>query len=148
MNIRLAKKEDFPLLYEIGKNTPEFQVSYGAVFMDAGEFEYGLTDVNSVFLLAEEKGKIVGFIYASNLDHDKPTNRKTACLIYLTVIPEFRKQGIAQRLYDACEEKLKRQGVQSVYGFANNESDGAILKFMEKNKFAKGHNYTWIDKEL
>lgn len=92
MNIRLAKKEDFPTLYDLGKSTVEFQVSAREVFMDADEFAFGIEDPHSVFLVAEENENIIGFIYTSELDYDKPLKKQSACLIYLTVLPEFRKQ--------------------------------------------------------
>ncbi len=147
MNIRPAKKEDFHKLYEIGKNTPEFKVSAREVFMDADEFAFGIEDPNSVFLVAEED-EIAGFIYASLSDHDKPLKKQTACLIYLTVLPAFRKHGFAQKLYSACEKALKDKGASGIYGFANIESDGAIVKFMEKQGFSLGHKYMWVDKEI
>lgn len=148
MNIRLAKSEDFPILYQMGKQTVEFRVSAREVFMDAGEFKFGITDPNSVFLVAEETNKIIGFVYASLIEHDKPLEKQSACLIYMTVLPEFRKHGIAQKLYTECEKALKLKGVSGIYGWANTESDGAILKFMEKQGFAVGHKYVWVDKEI
>jgi GNAT superfamily N-acetyltransferase len=149
MNIRKAEEKDFFDLYELGKNTAEFQVSVREVFMDADEFKYGITDPHSVFLVAEENNKIIGFVYAADLDYDKPLKKPTACLIYLTVVPEYRKHGIAQVLYTACEKSLKDDlGITGIYGWANTEGDGAILRFMEKQGFSMGHKYLWIDKEL
>ena len=148
MNIRKAEKKDFETLYEIGKTTSEFKVSTNEVFMDAGEFAYGIEDSASVFLIAEEDDKIIGFIYASLLDNNKPIEYQAACLIYLTVLPAYRKHGIAEKLYKECELRLKELGAKGIYGWANIESDGAIVKFMEKQGFAKGHKYVWMDKEL
>lgn len=148
MNIRLANESDFPTLYELGKNTSEFRVSAKEVFMDADEFKFGITDPNSVFLVSEQEGVITGFIYASLIDHDKPLEKQSACLIYITVLPAFRKQGIAQQLYQACETNLKERGVSGIYSWANIESDGAIVEFLEKEGFAKGHTYVWMDKEI
>lgn len=148
MNIRLATKEDFPVLYKLGKSTIEFQVSTREVFMDAEDFAFGIEDPHSVFLVAEENKNIVGFIYASEIDYNKQLQKHSACLIYLTVIPEFRMHGVAQKLYEECENILKKRGISGLYGWANIESDGAIVKFMEKQGFSKGHKYVWMDKEL
>ncbi len=148
MIIRKAVPEDFETLYEIGRNTSEFRVSAKEVFMDAQEFKFGIIDSNSVFLVAEESGEIIGFVYASLLDHDKPLEKQSACLIYLTVLSEHRHKGIANELYIACERTLKERGVSGMYGWANIESDGAILEFMKKQGFAQGHKYVWMDKEL
>lgn len=146
MTIRPATKEDFPVLYEIGKMTPEFQVSVREVFMDADEFEYGISDPYSVFLVAEENSRIIGFIYAGELHYEKPLKKRSACLIYITVLPEFRNQGIAKKLYTNCEDTLRSRGVSGMYSWANTESD--IVPFMQKQGFLKGHQYVWMDKEL
>jgi len=146
--IRKATKSDFPVLYKLGEETAEFRVSANEVFMDADEFSFGIVDPNSVFLVAETNNNIIGFIYASLLDHDKPLEKQSACLIYIMVLPEFRGQGIARQLYLKCESCLKELGAQGIYAWANTESDGAILKFMEKQGFAKGHKYIWMDKKL
>lgn len=148
MIIRKATENDFEKLYNIGKITSEFRVSAKEVFMDAEEFKFGIIDPNSVFFVSEENGEITGFVYASLLDHDKPIEKKSACLIYLTVIPEYRHKGIANELYYACEQTLKQMGVSGIYGWANVESDGAIVQFMKKHGFAEGHKYVWMDKEL
>lgn len=148
MNVRLATKEDFPVLYELGKSTKEFQVSAKEVFMDAGEFAFGIEDSHSVFLVAEENDNIIGFIYASDLDHDKHLEKRSACLIYITVIPEFRGKGIAKTLYQRCELILKERGISGIYSWANNEGDGSIIEFLEKEGFFKGHTYVWMDKEI
>jgi GNAT superfamily N-acetyltransferase len=148
MIIRLATPQDFDTLYEIGKNTHEFRVSAREVFMDADEFKFGITDPNSVFLVAEENYEIAGFVYASLLDHDKPLEKQSACLIYITVLPPFRKQGIAKQLYVVCEDALRAKGCSGIYSWANTEGDGAIVSFMEQVGFAKGHKYVWMDKEI
>ena len=148
MNIRPATKEDFPILYELGKSTIEFRVSAKEVFMDAEEFLFGIEDPHSVLLVAEENDNIIGFIYASEIDYYKSLENRSACLIYLTVIPEFRMHGVAQKLYQECEKVLKSRGISGIYGWANIESDGAIVKFMEKQGFLKGHKYVWMDKKI
>lgn len=137
MTIRSSTAEDFDTLYHIGKTTPEFRVSANEVFMDADEFAFGISgDTNSVFLVAEEGGNIVGFIYFSANDLDKPVKHVYACLVYLTVLPEYRKQGTAQQLYEEAVFELKKKGVTHVYGWANIEGDGAIVKFMEKRRYS------------
>lgn len=149
MNIRLAKKEDSLNLYEIGKNTPEFKVSATEVFMDVDEFLWAISgNKNSVFLIAEEGKQIAGFIYANAKDLDKPLKKKYATLVYIVVLPAFRKKGVAERLYRECEDRLKKMGITNIYAWASSEGDGSILRFMERQGFAKGHQYVWLDKEL
>lgn len=148
MNIRPATPEDFSALYTIGTNTPELQVSATEVFMDDDEFMWSLTNPKGVFLVAEVNNRPIGFIYASATDMERPFAHKYACLVYLVVIPEYRRKGVAQKLYLACETALQTLGITNIYVWANNESNGEIISFMKKNNFTEGHTYTWMDKKI
>jgi ribosomal protein S18 acetylase RimI-like enzyme len=147
MNIRKVTTKDFKPLYQLGLETPEFRVSSSGEFMDRDEFLSAIENPKGVFLLAENNGVIAGFIYAKRKDNPE-LQKKWACLVYLTIKPEYRRQGIAQRLYDACIEELRQFGINCLYGWANSESDGSIIGFMKKNGFSEGHKYTWMDKEI
>jgi len=147
MNIRKATAKDFESLYQIGLDTPELKVSSGEDFMAKDEFLQALESQDGTFLLAEDDDNPVGFIYAHR--KDKPNmEKKWACIVYLVIKPEYRKQGIAQKLYDACLEELKQFGINCVYTWASSESDGGIINFMKKNGFNEGHQYTWMDREI
>ena len=146
MNIRPASADDFAELYQIGKNTPELRVSATEEFMDADEFKWSITNPHGVFLVAEDKSKKIGFIYANTRDMERPFEHKYACLVYLVVIPEFRRQGVAQKLHSECEKRLKKFGVTNIFCWANTEANGEIIKFMKRQGFAEGHKYLWMDK--
>ncbi len=148
MHIRVASLDDFEALYSIGRNTPELQVSASEEFMDADEFRWSITNPQGVFLLAEENRKIAGFVYANAKDVERPFNHKYACLVYLTVVPAFRRKGIASSLYLECEKKLKLQGITHLYGWANAKGESQIIDFMKKQGFAEGHRYVWMDKKI
>lgn len=148
MKIRKATKNDFKKLYEIGKNTPELKVSSIEIFMDPDEFLWALTNKDSIFLLAKEKKKIAGFIFAHAKDVHRPFINKYACLVYIVVVPKFRRKGIATKLYIECEKRIKKLGITNMYVWANADGSGEIMEFMERQGFAKGHKYLWMDKEL
>ncbi|MBI2666484.1 GNAT family N-acetyltransferase [Candidatus Woesearchaeota archaeon] len=164
MLIRPATPDDFFTLYKIGKETPELRVSATEEFMGAEEFKWSLSDPKWIFLVAEEESNpeknqendqkiereksITGFIYAHTEDMEKPYPQKLACLIYLTVLPEFRKRGIAKELYTVCEKNLKTKGITHLYGWAHTEGKGEIISFMKKQGFAEGHEYKWMDKKI
>lgn len=147
MNIRPASLDDFMELYEIGKSTPELRVSRSEEFMEPKELKWSITNPDGVFLLAEEKQKIVGFVYANTKDIET-FKHKYACLVYLVVIPKSRRRGLAQRLYQKCEKRLKEKNINYLYGWASLEGDGSILKFMQKQGFTEGHKYIWMDKKI
>lgn len=148
VTIRSASIADFEELYAIGKSTPELRVSATEELMDADEFRWSITSRQGVFLVAEEKGKLVGFIYADAKDMKRPFKHRYACLVYLVVFPESRGQGIASKLYAECEKRLHQLGITNVYSWANAEGDGGIINFLKKNEFAEGHKYLWMDKPI
>lgn len=148
MIIRKANESDFNEMYTLGKQTPELKVSRTEVFMDKDDFKSRINDKHHVFLVAEADNRIIGFILAHAKYNKKQLKKKYACLVYLVVLPKYRKQGIANVLYGECIMRLKILGITNVYGWVNNESDGAIIKFMKKQGFAQGHNYVWMDKKI
>jgi len=148
MKIRPVVLDDFSELYEIGKNTPELRVSSTEDFMDADEFRWSLTNPHGVFLVAENKRKKIGFIYANSRDTERPFDKKYACLVYLVVIPEFRRQGVAQQLYSECEKRLKQLEISNIYMWANAETNGNIIESMKRRGFGEGHKYIWMDKKI
>ncbi len=145
---RRAEVKDFDALYELGCQTPEFKVSSNNEFMEPEEFVAAIENPSGTLLLAEVDGKVVGFIYANRQDLEQAHRAAWACLVYLAVRPEFRKNGVAQVLYDSCVADLKKHNITNIYAWANSESDGSILKFMEKNGFSEGHKYVWMDKKI
>src|SRR3989344_2203330 len=106
MKIRKARLEEFEELYEIGKNTPELRVSATEEFMDKDDFRQRIDDPKHVFLVAELEENIAGFICANAKDADSQLQNRYACLVYLVTLPEFRRQGVAKTLYNACERQL------------------------------------------
>lgn len=145
--IRTAQVADQAALYAIGLATPELQVSASDVFMTPDEFLQAIINKDSVFLVAESEHRIVGFIYAT-MDDKEMIVQHYACVVYLAVQPEYRGQGIAQALYQTCEQTLRSQGIRNIYSWANVESDGAIIQFYKKQGFTAGHRYIWMDKKL
>ncbi|MEK7611802.1 MAG: N-acetyltransferase [Patescibacteria group bacterium] len=145
--IREAKKKDFDILYALGEATPEFSISSNDVFMDPAEFMSVLEHEDSVFLVAESGEKIAGFIYAS-IGENKYLQKRSAYIVYIVTVPIFRKNGVAQLLYDACVVELKKRGIHNLYSWANNEGDRSIVAFFKKQGFTEGHNYLWMDKKL
>lgn len=148
MIIRTASLSDFEELYSIGKSTPEFNVSATEEFMDAEEFKWSIQNPHGIFLLAEENKRVTGFVYANANDLERPFDNRYACLVYLVVVPEFRRKGIAKQLYIECERRLKEKGITRLYSWAYAEGDGQIIELMKKQGFAEGHQYMWMDKRI
>lgn len=143
-SIRKATEKDCEELYQIGLDTPELKVSADDVFMDKKEFFWEITRDDGVCFLAEVDGTIAGFVLGS-ISTD-PSTTKGATVVYLVVIPAFQKHGIGQALLVACEECFREHDVVDVHSWANTHSP--IVGLLSQNGYAKGHEYTWMDKKL
>ena len=94
-------------MYEIGKQTPELKVSSTEEFMDKDDFKSRIKNKEHVFLVAEIDKQLIGFICIHARDKGKFLKNKYACLVYLVILPKYRKQGIAILLYKECIKRLK-----------------------------------------
>jgi len=147
MIIRKALISDFKTMYRIGCQTPEMQVNYNDPFMERDDFRSRILDKTNVFLVAEEDDKIIGFICANASDKDRPLKDEWACLVYIVVIPEFRKHGIATLLYNECTKTLKKRGITHLYALADGNTQ-AIQNFLKKAGFRTGKKIVWMDRKL
>ena len=147
MKIRKAALTDFTNLYNLGLETPELRVSSNEPFMDRDDFRLRIIDKNHVFLVAEEENKIAGFICASTKDADRPLKHRYACIVYLVVSPDFRRSGIATKLYSQCVKLLKKKGITHAYSLADADTQ-AIQNFLKKNGFITGEKLIWMDRKL
>ncbi len=146
IKFRNADIKDFRSLYDVGLKTPELRVSATEKFMDLDDFRRRIKGKNHVFILAEVEGKTVGFISANAKDADSPLKNRYACLVYLVVLPGYRKLGIATKLHEMCMKKLKAMRITHVYAWADTKS--GIIKFMKKKGFKIGKPSVWVDKKI
>ena len=92
------------------------------------------------FLIAEnENSTIVGSIMAGYEGHRGWIN-------YLGVVPEYRKKGIATKLMEAAEKKLKTHGCPKI-NLQVRTSNSDVLVFYEKIGF-KSDNVVGYGKRL
>lgn len=167
--VRLPSDGDFAALYALGAATPEIRTSASFAFMDEAEFRGAMSDPGAVFLVASPAAEAsapfmtrenvrafmtpanveppVAFIYAKRGDSERPA-KNWACLVYLVVDPGHRRQGLATRLYEACLDLLRMEGVTHMYGWADAEGDGAIRSFMQGLGYAEGKKYVWVDRRI
>ncbi len=81
---------------------------------------------SALFLVAEEKGRPIGFIKAVY-------DGSRALIHLLSVHPDFQGKGIGTKLSDAAISMLKRRGAPSVSVTATEDSAG----FWEKKAFKR-----------
>jgi len=105
MRIREAKREDYD---DIVSTWEASGLSYRPNGRDSRESISGeLAGGHSVFLVAEERGKIVAVAFGTHDGRKGWINR-------LAVRPELRRQGIARQLVKELEQRFEARGIHIV----------------------------------
>lgn len=139
MRLRKARIGDFNALYRIGSKTPELSAIEEREFMTRGEFKTALNKPKDVFLVAEEKDKIVGFAYSAI---EKAEEME---MVNMVVLPSHRGRGIGRLLMEESERMLKKRGVKRMYALATNKRMVGMMKHMG---YKEGKKITWMEKTL
>jgi ribosomal protein S18 acetylase RimI-like enzyme len=143
MIIRKAKTSDVPFIRKKGLEVKEFQVianMHG--FWSKKDLINWIKSKNDIFLVAEEKKKIIGFVmFALHV----PTGKVT--LENVWVDPKHRGRKIASKLLKEAEKILKKKGNFYLCSLVKTDATASI-KFHEKNKFKKGYKFIWFYKKI
>lgn len=152
--IRTAKKKDASALREIyGHYINEASVTLSTVNPSVEYYENQIeqTMKQSPFLVAEQKGRISGFAYGSNV-HFHEAYRWNAELKVCLSPDAPKRMGIGSRLYREMLAILKKQGYKAVYGVVTAENNASIafhlaLGFTQTGYFEKAayKNGKWYD---
>lgn len=98
----------------------------------------------SVSLVAEESGQIIGLIDVEldsrDLAHTNPG--RGAILWHMAVLPEYRRQGIAAKLWNEAEKQLLEKGIR--YCELWTQEDEAANRFYRFMGFEQQHENSWI----
>ncbi len=110
--IRDAQTEDAPRLVEIySYYITDTAVSFEYEVPTVDEFKARIIKIKEKYpyLVCEKDGAIVGYVYASAYSPREAYDWTIATSIY--VDKNIHRQGIGAKLYDALEERLKKQGI-------------------------------------
>ncbi len=110
-----------------------------AVAAEAGEKALELakayiTDENSVVLVAEADGRVVGFVRAEVRDRPMLEAGRIGVIVELYVHPQYRRRGVAGRLVDEALRQLAGRGVR-VLGAEFPSANVIARRFYEKHGF-------------
>jgi GNAT superfamily N-acetyltransferase len=137
VNIRRAYRAEVDRLFQFALEVPELQASNQRVFMEKAEFNRSLFEVmNTVTLIAERRGRILGFLYAT-------LEETSARIVFLAVRQEYRRRGIGTALHQELKAHIPRE-VAFVGGYAL--LDSPIIPFLEKIGYLPGKQYLWMDR--
>lgn len=142
LKIRLCTAKDIDVCAEI--QTEEYSKEpYNEKWTNKTSFER----LNEIFvdnkkycLVAEDKGKVVGFVFG-RMHHWWDGKRVFAEEII--VLKDYQKKGIGRLLWQEFEKRLKKDNVKYVYGMI----DHSTFEFHKKNGLVKS-NFELVEKFL
>ena len=161
MKIRLVTTTDAQQILDIYApfilhTTTSFETEVPSLF----DFEKRILDYSktSPWLVAEHDGKILGYAYATAHRGRKAYQWNQETTVY--VHPDYRKRGIAKKLYDKLFELLVALGYGKALAIITLPNDASIAIHKSfgfkhigdmKNigyKFDQWHTTSWWDKDL
>jgi ribosomal protein S18 acetylase RimI-like enzyme len=147
MKIRKAGKEDKKQFVHLAK-----QADHRSDYWSERRFNKFIKENGNLFLFAEEKGELVGYIGIKKKEEDIKIKGidfdKLTCVAWIAVLPDFRKRGIGSSLLREAEKyakKWKKEGiwldcrkrVLRFYERNGYKSKGFFIKEKEGKKFRK-----------
>ena len=121
VSIRLMAHADLAVVVELDAFV------FGA--MRSAYFERRLAALNeqdadgrTVFLVADDRGMVIGFVMGTLAYGEFGLTQVTAILDSIAVHPRYQRQGIGRQLIEAFIERSRRQGAAAVYTLVNWEN--------------------------
>lgn len=71
-----------------------------------------LSEAEDIVLVAEQQGKIVGFVHGRKQRDPESSSEAELCAIY--ILKEYQRQGIGRQLFQAFLEKIQEAGWHSM----------------------------------
>ena len=167
ITFRIAKVEDASRILEIYAYYVEYTaVSYEYEVPSLAEFTERVrsTLVNYPYIVAEEDGRIIGYIYASRFAQRAAYGWAAGTSIYID--RDYHRRGIGKLLYEKLESILKLQNITNLYAGAADpmdEEDPYLTRNSEHfheaigyktvaryhgcgSKFGRWYNLLWMEK--
>jgi len=134
VNIRLMKADDFESVVGIDRKIVEaprtgyYELKFEKLFQSK--------DYIPTSLVAEtEDGTVVGFVMGELYMGEYGIFQESATLDTIGVDPDYRRQGIGQRLIEEFMEHLRTIGVQKIITLVDWD-DSRLIHFFRANKFS------------
>lgn len=117
IEIREARSEDINGIVELVIRLKRLNEEFDPLFKTRDDIaihtkkyvESALGSEESVIIVAERKGKVIGVVKADIVDRIFYEPRIEGRIRELYVLPEFRRNGLGKRLIEAIIEKLKNR---------------------------------------
>ncbi|TFH64189.1 MAG: GNAT family N-acetyltransferase [Candidatus Zixiibacteriota bacterium] len=78
-----------------------------------------------LFIGAFVNDKLIGTVFGS-------FDGRRGCVNRLAIVPQYRRQRIAEKLVAVCEERLKKMGALVIYCLIDKENDPSLTLFSKR----------------
>ncbi|MBI4020281.1 MAG: GNAT family N-acetyltransferase [Candidatus Aenigmarchaeota archaeon] len=142
MRIRKARPADAGQIYRLVKGSRELVITSTYNFLEKEAIQQWVRDKSISLFVAEDKGKVIGLIYAELLFG----SGKAMYLDNLVVHPRYRGKGVGTMLLAACTAEMKRRGIRYAGMMVLKRNYELRKGFFERNSFRKTGELYWIEK--
>ncbi len=145
--IRGMEIDDLPLVFHLGEQiftAREVPTLYRT--WDEYEVISLFNSDNEYCLVAELDEKIVGFALGTTVSKKKSA-WKYGYLVWLGILPEFQRKGVASSLFDKLAEKMIEDGVR-IFLVDTEVNDIAALQFFKKKGFDNPQQHVYLTLNL
>jgi len=132
VTIRLMKPEDYNAVLEIDRKA--LKVSRPEYYTFKFERLVQSKDYVPISLVAEEDGKVVGFIMGELYRGEYGIDEEKASLHTIGVDPGYRRRGVGNQLMTEFMDHLKSLGVQKLNTLVSWD-DPDLIRFFSANQF-------------
>lgn len=144
MKIHPATKKDVLKVYSLGKKIHELDFSKKYSFHERAELYEAVKDKNSIFLVAEEKNKIAGFILAKIIFH----RAGGWCMLdNIAVDGDFRGEGVSDLLLKSLYSILESKHVHYIQ-ILEEVHHKNTRKFWKHQGFKETKKFIWAERKI
>ena len=148
VEIRQMEIDDVAAVYHLGEElftSEKFPILYRT--WDPYEVTDYFTTESDYCLVAEIKGRIIGFILANTVQKEGTAWKTYGYLSWIGVAPQYQRTNLGQRLYNRLEDIMQNDGVRMVIADTEEENVKAI-EFFIKMGFSIRADHVWLAKTL
>ena len=133
MKIRLMKADDFDAV--VGIDGKVLQTARPEYYRVKFEKLFNTNDYLPVSLVAEEAGKVVGFVMGELYLGEYGIFQEEATLHTIGVDPDYQQKGIGKNLINEFVDHLRKVGVQKLNTLVD-WNDSKLIHFFSANQFS------------
>jgi N-acetylglutamate synthase-like GNAT family acetyltransferase len=135
IKIRAANLGDLPACVELAK-VPELSTPTGK--SPSLKWLEGIVKEKQIFLIAEDKGVIIGFRMGERIASD------FAIAHLIVVRKDYRRKGVGKMLVKSFEDECKKRNLRGIVTYAHKEKK--VLDFFKKNNYNLGQTVVECNK--